>query len=178
MTHQEVLKGHLQWQPLKMLTPSFELRSDDIAVGRISWMKEWGTLAEAQFGSVSYTFKRNGMWKPYLTVRAEGTPYDIARMELRWMTDSALKMQDGTIYAWSLASMWRQEWAFTGSNGSKPVVFKTKVTTKGVEAEVILEKDFQANSHAPLLVLLGWYLIASTYGSDGGETAAFLLTIA
>jgi hypothetical protein len=134
-------------------------------------------LAEARFGDVAYSFKRNGMWKPFLTVRVEGTPYDIARMEMHWLKDSQLKMQDGTVYTWALTSMWRQEFTFSAAHGTKPVVFRSKMTMKGLEAEVVVEKSFQLHRDAPMLVLLGWYLIASISSSDGADTAVLMAAI-
>ncbi|MCU0452524.1 MAG: hypothetical protein MUE68_02620 [Bacteroidetes bacterium] len=176
-TGQDAFKGRLLWKSVEAFKPVYELRSNDVPVARISWTKEWGTLAEAQYGDLRYAFKRNGIWNPCLTVRVEGTPYDIARLEFRWMSGADLKLQNGTIYSWSMTSTWRQEWAFTAADGTKPVVFRTKYTMKGLQADVTVEGGFQRHRDAPLLVLLGWYLIASCYSSDGAETAAVMAAI-
>jgi hypothetical protein len=176
-TDQDALKGRLLWKAVEAFKPVYELMSDDVPVARVSWSKEWGTLAEAQFGDQRYSFKRNGIWKPYLTVRAERTPYDIGRMEFRWLSRTDLKLQNGTSYSWALTSTWRQESAFTAADGTIPVVFRSKLTMKGLQAEVTVESGFQRHRDAPLLVLLGWYLIASCYSSDGTETAAIVAAI-
>ena len=168
----------LTWIQTELMKPIYELRSAEQVVARLSWVKECGTHAEVTFHNQKYSFKRSGFWKPFVTVRKDGAPHDWATIELSWLSESRLVMPDGRSYGWSLTSMWRQEWAFAANDKTPLVTFKTKNTVKGLQADVMLAQSVKHHADAPLLVALGWYLIAAYATSDGGaEIAAIMAAI-
>jgi len=140
-------------------------------IGKLSWTKAQGTLAEAAWHDRKMTLKRGGLWKPVVSIRTAEQRDDIASIKLHWLHDSTLVFTKGISYGWKFISIWRQEWGFVKSGGSPVLTFNANWTMSGLTIDVNVVDAAGADDRLPLLIIFGCYLLASTYGSDGDDTA-------
>ncbi len=169
----------LAWTQLDSHKPSYILSTNREEVGSLTWSKSMGTLADARVAGRHWTLKREGFWKPYVTVRQAGRNANIVVAELQWLRDTRLVFGDGRSFVLCLINMWRQEWMIKTADGQAILRFNPTHTPEGMTSPVqvlALEDDPEILT---ILVLLGWYLLVSLYSSsdDAATTAAITATL-
>ena len=69
----DVVGTELEWVQPHALRREFELRAGEEAVAKLEFRSTFGSLASAQSGEGTWTFKRVGFWRSHVTVRAINT---------------------------------------------------------------------------------------------------------
>lgn len=164
----------LAWTQLESSKPSYVLSGNGEEVGSLTWSKAMGTLADARVARRHWTLKREGFWKPYVTVRNAGENANVVVAELHWLRDTRLVFGDGRTFVLSLVNMWRQEWMVKTTEGQAVVRFNPTHTPEGMTSPVHVLALQEDQWTLTILILLGWYLLVSLYSSsdDAATTAA------
>jgi hypothetical protein len=147
--------GELLWvQPRNGL--DFELRGGDEVVGSLRW--ERYSLARGETADQQWTFKREGIWHPHVTVRVAGSDVNLGLFHPDWRGGGTFEL--GRPLQFGASSFWRPRWDWM--EGDQPLVhFKRRGMFK-LESHVEIEKGAAASPDVPLLVVLGWYLLVLT----------------
>jgi hypothetical protein len=159
----EVAGGQLLWvQPHNGLV--FELRGGDEVVGSLRW--ERNSLARGETAGQQWTFKREGIWHPHVTVRIAGSDVNLGLFHPDWTGGGRLEL--GRQLRFSASSFWRPQWDWT--DGDQPLVHFERRGMFKLESHVQIEKAVAASPDVPLLVVLGWYLLvlAALDAESGG----------
>ncbi len=151
----DVAGDELLWvQPHNGLV--FELRGGDEVVGSLRW--ERSSLARGETADQQWTFKREGIWHPHVTVRVAGSDVNLGLFHPDWTGGGTLEL--GRQLRFGASSFWRPRWDWM--EGDQPLVhFKRRGMFK-LESRVAIEKAAAASPDVPLLVVLGWYLLVLT----------------
>jgi hypothetical protein len=74
----------LEWRQPRAFERYHELTVGDEITGTLRFEKRCGTLATAEYGGRSWTFKRTGFWSPRVSIREAGSPDDTAIFTPKW----------------------------------------------------------------------------------------------
>lgn len=156
----------LYWVQPRAFDRRFELRAgEDLAVATLRFKSSFGTLATGEANGQSWTFKRVGFLNPRVTVRWAGAEDDLAIYYPRWQGDGTLEFADGRVFRWESINFWGTQWSFFDSSGEPLVTFKPGADKFRLsdlfktQAFVEISSRGYALAEAPLLALLGWYLM-------------------
>jgi len=159
----EYVGRELTWSQPRAMKREFVLRAGRTDVAHLRWVKVLGSLAEGRAGDQRWTFKRCGFLKPYVSIRETGAKADAARIELGWWGNGTLHFPDGRTLQWARSSFWSWtcDWSFSTSDGRRVVQFTPKLTMWRRVAIARIYDQGEHTGEAPLLILLGWYLIVT-----------------
>lgn len=149
------LAGHeLLWvQPRNGL--AFELRAGDEVIGSLRW--ERSSLARGETADQQWTFKREGIWHPHVTVRIAGSDVNLGLFHPNWMGGGTLELEVGRQLRFGPASFWSSQWNWMEVD--QPLVHFTRRGLFRMESHVEIENPAAVSPDMPLLVVLGWYLL-------------------
>ena len=150
--------GALRWSQPKALKMEYELRSGDMLAATLRVHSAFGTLATAESGDGSWTFKRIGFWQHRATIRAKGAETDLALFRNNtWAAGGELEFAGGRKYK-AATNFWMTRFEFS-TEMDEPLV---RFDYGGVfrrSADVQVTASARRLSELPLLVLFGWYLV-------------------
>lgn len=72
------------WQQPHAMKRDYELRAGDELRATPQWKKLFGTVVVVETAQGQWSFKRQGFWRPRVTVRQPGSDADIAVFEAGW----------------------------------------------------------------------------------------------
>jgi hypothetical protein len=133
-----------------------ELRAGDDVVATLHFQR--GSLADAEAEGHHWTFKRQGFWQPRVTVRVPGSDLDVAVFRPHWAGGGTLEFADGGAVRLSSANFWQSEWVWQEKD-QPLILFKGRHGFVKAKGAVEIQPGGAVRPDAPLLVLLGWYLI-------------------
>jgi hypothetical protein len=160
----------LLWEPTGRRT--YDLRSDGGILARLTWQSECGSLALGESAEGRWTFKRMGFFHPFVTVRAQGAPGDLAVMRsTRGAT--LLQFADGRSFAWGRLRPRGRETGFFDAPGRPVVVFGPPRSGGGLRGSMTVDTPGTPAGTVALLTLLGWYrLVLERMDEDAALIAA------
>jgi hypothetical protein len=175
--------NRLSWSQPKALQRTFELRDGNRLFGTLSFVKSFGSLAEASMAAGDWTLKRVGYFRPSVTVRRRGQEADLAVYEPRgWGAEGELQFAGGRIYAWKPANFWATKFNFVDTAGRPLVAFKPGAEESKwsdlfkFQALVEIEPSANRLEELPLLVSVGWYLMI-LHHEDASSAGAVVATM-
>jgi hypothetical protein len=172
----------LEWLQPKALERRYELQAGPAQLAALTFKSAWGTLATAETADGTWTFKRVGFLNPRVTVRAAGSPDDLAVYQPKFWGDGTVTFADGVAFRWQPANFWATEWTFSWAGDVRIVRFKSGVDKAKLsdlfktQAMVELEPDEWIQPFVPLLTALGMYLIVLHQHDAAGVVAATAAT--
>ena len=87
-----------------------ELRAGDDLVATLRFQR--GSLADAEAEGHHWTFKRQGFWRPRVTVRIPGSEVDVAVFQPHWTGGGVLEFADGRAVRLRSANFRQSEWVW------------------------------------------------------------------
>ena len=171
----------LSWSQPKALHRAFELRDGDRLLGALSFVKAYGSLAEASMAAGEWTFKRVGFLRPRVTVRRRGQETDLAIYQPKgWGAGGDLQFAGGRVYAWKSANFWSTKFDFVDVAGMTIIAFRPGMEESRwpdfFKFQALVEIDASARrlEELPLLLALGWYLMILQHedSASAGAVAA------
>jgi hypothetical protein len=153
----EVADRGLVWVQPSVMKDAYELRAGDEVVATLVFRRS--TLATAETGDRSWTFKREGFWRPQVTVRAADSEQNEAIFRPGWAGGGTLELGGGRTLRLGAANFWHTQWDWQLPDGSTAVHFKSRSGFLKSGAEVQIEDGARHLPELPLLVVLGWYLL-------------------
>jgi len=165
-------KSQLRWVQPTSTRRAYQLRAENEVVGWLEFQKQRGTLAIAEVQGNSWTFKREGVLRPRITVRAAGSEKNIATFELNWRGGGMLQMADGPALHWDCANFWGSEWSFSLPNGAALLRFRLEFGWMKPSARLLsLNREATVFPALDLLMALAWYLMVLAAEDMVGSTA-------
>ncbi len=149
-----------------------ELRAGDDVVATLRFQR--GSLADAEAERQHWTFKRQGLWQPRVTVRVAGADADVAVFRPHWVGGGTLELADGRTLELRSANFWQSQWVWQEKD-QPLMLFKGRHGIVKANGAVEIQAGSAGLPDTPLLVLLGWYLIllhAEDSNATAGSTAA------
>jgi hypothetical protein len=147
----------LRWSQTSVVRWEYELRSGEELVATLR-VRGFGTLATAESGDGSWTFKRVGFFQNRATIRAAGEEVDLAVFQNNtWKGGGDLRFAGGRTFK-ATTSFWTRDLEFS-TESEEPLV---RFDYGGVfrrSADVEVAPDARHLPELPLLVLFGWYLL-------------------
>lgn len=150
-SHREVTWSQPDWRKSEI-----EIRSGEDVVGTISWERkhEWQAIAKSAHGV--WVFKRGGHTRPWITVHAYETDWELARLSLDWNGNGSLIYHDGRKALWESGESWSGEWRWDWANSVSWVSINTE--SGGHNGVIKTQSAAESTSEATMLMLLGCYL--------------------
>jgi hypothetical protein len=164
----ELAGEELLWVQPAARRREHELRAGDDVVATLRFQR--GSLADAEAEGHHWTFKRQGFWQPRVTVRVSGSDADVAVFRPRWAGGGTLEFADGHSVDLRSANFWQSEWVWQEKD-QPLILFKGRHGLIKAKGAVEIQPAGAARPDAPLLVLLGWYLIL-LHADDASASAA------
>jgi hypothetical protein len=175
-TISEVAGQELKWMQPSARKQAYELRAGDEVIGTLVWRRS--SLAFGETGDRQWSFKREGFWRPRVTVRVPDSELNSAIFHPSWMGGGALELSSGRVLRLGAANLWHSQWDWQETEGKALVRFKSRRGFLKSAADVEITPDAAGFPELSLLVVLGWYLLV-LLGRDSdaaGGTAAVVAT--
>lgn len=168
----------LRWRQPELTKRYYELMPEggESPLATLEWRSAWGTLATAQTGVGTWTFKRTGFLHPLITVRRAGSEEDLAIFEANWQGSGTLTFAGGGRYAWKSANFWHSQWSWLAADGTELLHFANRQMFVRHEANVEIASAAARLPKRDLLATLGWYLLILS-ASDSATTAAITASV-
>jgi hypothetical protein len=155
----------LAWRRSGATPPDFELLGTEGVYATLAFLDKEKTLARVRTAEGTWTFKHLGLLAPIVTLRAEGSPTNLATFHPHAFRHGKLEFQDGAVFDWAWLHAGGPGGAFLDPAGL-PLVHLHAHSGRDLSSAPDLETCAVDLSMAPathyrqvLLAALGWYLI-------------------
>jgi len=160
----------LIWTPVRGRL--FELRTGKEVLAILRWEKMVGSLATGQAADGSWTFKRGGFLRPYVTVRVAEAEEDCAVLHHGARGEGWLRFGNGTRFFWRPTRQRHGEMAFADGEGKRLICFRPVSKLVKFEVEVEIAPTALGVPEISLLALLGFYRLALQHDEEAAAVAA------
>ncbi len=162
----------LRWLRTAEKPIAFDLLAGDRPLATLRWRTGTGTLALARAASASWTLKRVGFLNPRVTLRAEGSTADLARLTVH-LNYHRIEVPGGTAYRFHRAGVLLPAWKVTEESGREVLHVEPVRDGRKLVGGAVIAPAFAPALEAFLpLVLVSWYFITLAWFED--ETLATL----
>lgn len=167
--------SQLATHPLKWEQPgmkmAFDLMTGDTLVATLKFRSAWGTLAYADSGDGSWTFKRVGFWQKSASIRINGVDEDLAIFTNNtWSQGGTLEFANGQSFK-ATTNFWMTQMEWQTEDDQPLVRFHIGGFFKQ-SAEVEILPEATQIPELPILILFGWYLILMLHSDSAAASAA------
>jgi hypothetical protein len=151
----DLQSSSLTWTPVGR--QSYQLAAGSDLVATLDWVKRSGSLARGEAADGTWTFKRVGFFRPYVTIREADSDTDLAALRKGTRRESVLEFVDGRRFVWRPTRVRRRQIAFVSASDETLLTMlpRTKLTKRLAEVEI--PPGMQGLRELSLLALVGWY---------------------
>ena len=151
-------RGELTWTQPKTFKQLFELRAGDEVVGTLEFRNSFGSFATGESADGRWTFKRQGFFRPTVTVRAAGSETDLAIFKNKtWTGGGTLEFPDGRHLLVS-TNFWHTRFEIATDTDSPLVSYRRTTGVLHMSSAITIHPQAEDLPDLPWLVMLGWYL--------------------
>ncbi|HTW40220.1 MAG TPA: hypothetical protein VMF04_05125 [Thermoplasmata archaeon] len=156
----------LRWLRTSEEPLEFDLLAGDQGVARLAWSGPSGSLATARTANAAWTLKRVGFLNPRVTVRADGTPADAARLSVHF-NYHRIEVAGGSTYRFHRAGVLVPAWKVTTEGGRELLhIEPVREGRKLMGGAVIAPADATGVPDLPILLAVSWYFIVLAWFED------------
>ena len=153
----------LRWKQAHALKMEYELRRRDVTAATLRFRSSFGSLATAESGDGSWTFKRVGFWQTRATVRAVGAEADLAVFKNQtWNGGGSLELPDGRKYP-ANTNFWATQYEFLTEQGKPLIRYQRVAGFLHLSSQVEIPEWSKELVEMPWLAAFGWYLTVMLY---------------
>jgi hypothetical protein len=164
-------KQHLQFTQPSAMKRQYELKCDDAHIGLLIFPGTFSTLAEATVGTLTWSFKRSGFFRPYVSVRLTGSDEDIAVFHNKtWSFGGTLSLPDGTVLK-AETNFWNTQFRILGTL-NQPLLTYTISGIVHLNIAIEVHDDAKALAILPWLAMFGCYLVVMMQEDEAAIAAA------
>lgn len=149
--------SELSWNQPRALERYHELRSDQDVYATLTWLKVFGSLAEAQTAEGRLTLKRGGFMRPYVTIRDAAMDNDIAVLKIGMFGHGTIEFSNGKRITIISKRFWSYEWEFIDENGQILCTIRQRARVMKFSADVTFFKLVRKDRDLMAMLLMGWY---------------------
>jgi hypothetical protein len=166
--------SELSWDQPRTLERHYELVSGQSVFATLTWVKVFGSLAEAQTADGSYTLKRGGFMRPHVTIRNAAMDSDIAVLKIGMLRHGTIEFGNGKRISLLSKRIWGFEWEFVDDNGLTLCSIRMRAKTMKYSADVKLFELVRKDHDLMVMLVLGWYamVLMSEEAAVVGSAAA------
>jgi hypothetical protein len=178
------LAAKLYWTQPKALTRSYELHANspgsEIVVARLCFEHPFGSLAEGQTTTGWWSFRRDGFFKPTVSVRVRGRDENVAVYHPRWTGIEGEITTARGVYTFRIANFWGNRHEIRDEEDQILAIFRSGCPDAKLsdffksQSTLTITAEGSADPLIDLLVVTGWYLIVL----NRDDTAAIVATTA
>lgn len=162
----ELSGSQLTWQQRGNFKMDYELVLAGDQAATLRWRTASGSLATAESADGCWTFKRVGIWRVRVTVRACGSDTDLATFRQDRDGDGILTFGDGRSYL-GHSTPRATSYDFRTDTGEPLIRLNSEGIMRHVGTVQILPSASGELAQNPWLVMLAWYLTVMTYIDEG-----------
>jgi hypothetical protein len=168
----DVAGQDLQWRQPKALKVEFELRAGEEVVGTLAFRNSFGSFATGASADGRWTFKRQGFFKPTVTVRAEGAESDLGVFRNRtWKGGGTVELPDGR-HLLASTNFWQTRYELTADTDAPLITYRRTSGIMHMSAGMEIHDAAIELPELPWLVMLGWYLRVLLHRDSAAVVAA------
>ena len=135
----------------------YEMKSGEEQFGSVELVNNTGTFALIKTKQGTFSVKRCGFFKPFVSFRKEKANYDEARAYLNLEGITQFTFDNHAFY-FRLINLWKNQWGWT--NEKNQIILRYKPTVAGIiKGDVEFSKDFIYLSHIEVIAMLGIYFL-------------------
>lgn len=132
----------------------------------LTWKAGTGSLATARTAAGSWTMKRIGFLNPQVSVRAEGSATDAARLSVHW-NYHRIELPGHPSYRFHRAGVLVPAWQVSTDGGGEVLhIEPVREGRKLVGGAVIAPATAKGLSELPLLLIVSWHFIVLAWFED------------
>jgi hypothetical protein len=146
----------LTWTKPKALRRHHELRDPDHLYATLRWLKAFGSLAQSDSSEGSFTIKRGGFLKPFVSVKDAVFGSDVATLNMNLFSGGTLEFSDGIRYSFSSSRFWGFEWGFKDEHGADLFSLRLRSGFKN-SGDVVVSPTARRDRHLMVAIAAGWY---------------------
>jgi hypothetical protein len=168
----EITSNEIAWSQPDWRKHEFEIRAGGEIIGTLSWERDFESLAIARTADGVWTFRRGGFIRPWVSIRAEGEDWDIARVQVNWSGNGMLDFSDGRRFHWGYTNLTCTEWRWDWTDGTSLIEIKSEPRTGDTEGIIEIHRQAISIPDASMLILLGCYLIVLSSHDKSSQAKA------
>ncbi len=158
----ETAGRELMWRARGVFSRAFDLTdpSTDSSepYATLAWRRGLFPPADGETSEGRWELRPRGFWRSRILVTPAGSEAPVATFLPGW-TGGVLKFEDGRRFRWRRVSWWRLQWVFESADGTPLVRLRHRFAWLRAAATIVIEPAAAEAPEAPLLALLGWYLM-------------------
>jgi len=164
-------ESEINWVQPRALERHYELRSGQQVFATLTWLKVFGSLAEAIMADGRFTLKRGGFLRPFVTIRDTVMGNDIAVLRMGMLRHATLEFSNGRRIELISTRFWGFEWEFIDENGMKLCKIRMKAAMTKNSAEVTIFEAVRKDRDLLIMLVIGWYTMV-LMNDEAAATAA------
>jgi len=164
--------SEMEWVQPRALERHYELRSNQELFADLSWIRVFGSLAEATTAEGQFSLKRGGFLRPYVTVRDKATENDIAVLKIGMFRHGTLEFSIGKRISLVSARFWGFEWEFIDENGQKICDIRMRHALMKRNGEISISEGIRKDRDLMTMLLMGWYAMVLINDEEAAAGAA------
>ncbi len=165
----------MEWIQPRALERHYELKSDGTLFATLTWIKVFGSLAEASSCDGHFTLKRGGFLKPYVTIRDAALDNDIAMLRIGMFRHGTLEFTNGKRLTLVSKRFWGFEWELSDENGMRICSVRMRTSLTKRTGEVVIHEAVRRDRDLMTMLVICWYamvLMSDEAAASGAATSA------
>ena len=162
----------LIWTQPKAMKMAYDLRAGDEVVATLEFRNSFGSFATGASADGRWTFKRQGFFRPTVTVRVEGSETDLAVFKDRtWTGGGTIEFPDGRHLLVS-TNFWHTRYEIVTDTESPLVSFRRTAGVFHLSSAMTIHPAAADLPDLAWLGILGWYLKILMYRDQSAAVIA------
>jgi len=149
--------ANMKWTQPKALVRQYELRSGPDLYATLTWVKTFGTLAEARTADGRFTLKRGGFLRPFVSIRDALLDSEVAVLKMGLLGHGTLEFTNGRRITLLSTRFWSFEWDMVDEGGQPLGKVCKRVTMFKDSADVTISEVVRRDRDLMLMLLASWY---------------------
>jgi hypothetical protein len=162
----------MEWIQPRALERHHELVSGQDVFATLTWLKVLGSLAEATTAEGSFSLKRGGFMRPFVTIRDSAMGNDVAVMRIGLFRHATLEFSNGRMISLVSTRFWGFEWEFIDENGQRLCSMRMRSGMMRRSAEVTINETVRRDRDLMIMLVIGWYTMVLTNEEAAAAAAA------
>jgi len=155
----EEIGKRMKWSQPKATVREYLLTLDGREVAKLTYVGIFGSLARGQCAGKTFTFKRGGFLRPFISIRKEGFDEDVGTLRFNWgfSLTGELILANGIKLLFFGPRLGKAECRFTAEDGRHVCSLSHVPGLLKRRGDFVLESHSGNDPDPLLLALLLWY---------------------
>lgn len=137
----------------------------------LTWLKVFGSLAEASTADGRFTLKRGGFLRPFVTIRDPVMDDDIAVLRIGLLRHATLEFSNGRRITLVSKRFFGFEWELVDENGQRLCRIQMRSAMMKRSGDVTIFEAVKKDRDLTIMLAIGWYAMV-LMSEEGADVAA------